>query len=420
MTFPRFLKELLTLPFSPAAVRLLFALSPPGEAQAPRSVLVVKLDAIGDSVLNSPFLRGLRQRYPVARITLVVNPSVYNLVELCPYVDEVLAFDGACHPRIAPAVRPLRAFRFAREKLWERRFDLAVIPRLDTDFYHATYLAYFSRATRRVAFSEKTGPLKARKNRDYDLLLTDVVVSPPGAHDVIVNLSLLEALPAGAGACSGEGGGEARLEVWLSEEDRARAASLLGNRGVVALAPGASASHKQWPVERFAEVATWCLERYGVTSVVVGGPSEREIGATLCSLVGPHRCLDLTGKTSLRETAAVLERCALYIGNDTGPKHLAAATGTKVVEISCFPAGGDPRHPQSPARFRAWGTSEVTLQPSRPADGCGDACLAAKAHCILGVEVREVQQAVLDLEKTDEDKSVQPAMCESLPICPVS
>jgi ADP-heptose:LPS heptosyltransferase len=94
-------------------------------------------------------------------------------------------------------------------------------------------------------------------------------------------------------------------------------------------------------------------DRYGIVSVALGSTQDRVIEGTV----------DLVGKTTLRQAAAVLEHCTLFIGNDSGLKHLAAAAGIPVVEISGFRKGGDPNHPNSPSRFHAWGVPHRVAQP---------------------------------------------------------
>ena len=80
--------------------------------------------------------------------------------------------------------------------------------------------------------------------------------------------------------------------------------------------------------------------------------------------------VDVTGRTTLRQTAALLKKCDLYVGNDTGSMHLAAAAGIPVVEISCFPMDGPVWHWNSPRRFAPWGVPHRILQPKGNAPCC--------------------------------------------------
>jgi len=105
--------------------------------------------------------------------------------------------------------------------------------------------------------------------------------------------------------------------------------------------------------------------------------------------------IDVIGKATLRQTASLLKRCLLYVGNDTGPMHLAAAAGIPVVEISSFPRSAPLNDSNSPARFRPWGASYTVLQPQMPLSPCTGACEAAEAHCIKAVSIADVQGAIV-------------------------
>lgn len=354
------------------------------------SILIVRLDEIGDVVLTTPFIRELRRNAPLAWITLVVNPKVANLVEDCPYVDEILTFD----PRAErPALLRLsaRALRMARKSLWRRRFDLAVVPRFDVDHFHATFLGYFSGAANRVAYSERVSSVKHRLNTGYDRLLTRAIDGAEGEHEVLRNLNVLSFL-----------GGivrDDRLELWLRDTDRSYADLVVKSRGVrdgeflVAFAPGAADPKRRWSPDRLVELGRHVLTDLSSHLVVVGGPGEQDLGSLLEDKLGSS-VINLTGRSSLRETAAILGRCGLTVTSDSGPMHLAAAAGSAVVEISCHPRTAAPDHCNSPVRFRPWGVPSVVLQPEKPLPPCVDACEAKTAHCILGVTVEQVCEAI--------------------------
>lgn len=397
MSVKDLLKKLIYFPVSPTVTRALFHVDsdrvPPGHS--PRSILIIRLDVIGDVVLSSPFLRELRKNYTQAHITLVVAPEFKNLVELCPYCDDILTFDWRAPRFIAPFIRHIRAYFLARRQLWHRSFDLAIIPRWDVDSFHATILAYFSRARRRIAFSEIVNPRKSAENKGYDALLTDPIPSTVASHEVSLTLSLLSHM---GGSVTSD-----KLELWLRDEDRRFALEQLPDdhaRVTIAIAPGALYKNKQWPVERYKALANWAIHHLQARVVIVGGRTEKPLGYLIAKGLPKATCIDLTGKTTLRQTAAVLECCTLFVGNDTGAKHIAAAVGAKVVEISRFRKNGDPMHPQSPFRFHAWGVENIVLQPEHAIPPCDDFCKALEAHCILGVNLQTVQNAVTELIPT--------------------
>lgn len=367
---------------------------PEPELSRARSILVVRLDEIGDLILTAPFLRELRRNAPEARITLVVKPATRNLVEFCPYVNEVLAFDWLAPGRLSRFRLHARALALARSNLWPRRFELAILPRWDADYYHATFVAYFSGAPLRIGYSERVNAQKRRLNAGFDRLLTQALDDRTTKHEVERNLDVLRFL-----GCVVE---DDRLELWLKEEDSAYAEKTLTSQGVhtgdllFALAPGAGAAKRCWPLERWVQLGHRLLKELHARFVLVGGEGERELGAHLANELG-RSVINLMGRATLRQTAAVLQRCQLTISNDAGPMHIAAAAGNAVVEICCHPQGGAPEHANSPARFGPWRVPHVVLQPDQGTEPCQEACEAEDAHCILRVDVECVRRAVRTL-----------------------
>ena len=117
-----------------------------------KKILIVRLDEIGDMVLTTPFLRELRRNYPKAEITLVVKPAVYNLVELCPYVDIIKKFSKV-NGRWAVFQNINLAKKFVYNEL-EQDYDLAIVPRFDSDLdYMAGAIAFYTGASRRIGYA---------------------------------------------------------------------------------------------------------------------------------------------------------------------------------------------------------------------------------------------------------------------------
>jgi heptosyltransferase-2 len=364
-----------------------------------KRVLAVRSDEIGDVVLTTPFLRELRRNLPNARITLVVKPSAYNLVELCPYVNEVLTYDwNTLLPSDWGSQRYFwqmqqhrKALGLALRHFWRRRFDLAVLPRWDVDYYNTTFVAYFSGAPWRIGYSENVTDDKLLLNGGYDYLLTHVLTNKTLKHEVERNLDVIRYL---GGIVKREG-----LELWVDHEDEAFAEDVLNVHGIrfgkllVAFGPGAREPKRMWPLANFIELGTWLKSKYDAVIVVVGNQEEERLGQELQRQIG-DTVINVVGQTSLRETSALLKRCQLCVSNDAGVMHLAAAAGVAIVEISCHPRNGSELHGNSPKRFAPWGVPYIVLQPDTALDPCSEGCDYARAHCILGVGVDRVKGAV--------------------------
>jgi len=363
-----------------------------GEATlaAARRILVVRLDEVGDVVMTGPFLRELRANAPDARITLVVKATVANLVELCPYVNEVRTYDWLAPGAFGALRLHLRALRLAREEFWPHGVDLAIAPRWDVDWYHAAFVAYFSGARQRVGYSVDVVAHKQRLTPGYDRLFTRVLGDTPARHEVERNLDVIRRLGGTVGSVG--------LEAWLSPDDEAFAQQIIATYGLtqdrplIALGVGKRDRKRRWPLEYFTELGARLARDHAARLVVFGEAAERDLADELQRQLR-NELVNLVGRTTLRQTVAILKRCALYVGNDYGVKHLAAAAGVPVVETNAYPLGASPTHPDSPCHFAPWGVPHRVLQPEKPRPPCSSACQAAEAHCIREVTVDQARAA---------------------------
>lgn len=159
---------------------------------------------------------------------------------------------------------------------------------------------------------------------------------------------------------------------------------------VLAFVPGSKMQAKQWPRERFAELGDRLLSAHpSLRLALLGGPGETELCSDLCRRWG-DRAFSFAGRLSVLESAELLRRCLLYVGNDTGLMHLAAAVGVRCVAI--FSARD---HPGS---WEPYGEGHVVLRREVPCAGCLlEVCERMKKICLTGIGVEEVERAVAPL-----------------------
>jgi heptosyltransferase-2 len=361
-----------------------------------KSILVGRLDErIGDFVLMTPFLRELRRNASQAWITLLVTPAVAELAVLCPYVNEVLVWDRVSRGACRSLRRYWQVLRLSASHLWARRFDLALLPRWGTvGGYHNILPLYWSGARFRVGFSERDANFQGRLLVGQDWLLTHAIHDLSIKHEVVRYLDLLRFL---GGTVEDD-----RLELWLTGEDEAMAEEFLRQQGVsvgeplVAFGIGATDLKRRWRPDGFIAVGRHLAQKHGTRIVLLGGKAEQEFAAVLADGLG-STAISAAGVLSLRAAAALLRRCRLYIGHDTGAMHLAAAVGVPVVEISCHPLIGSPYSWNAPQRFGPWGVPCRILQPPKPLPPCHKECNADKPHCILQIEPDAVIAAAEEL-----------------------
>jgi heptosyltransferase-1 len=279
----------------------------------PRRLALVKPSALGDVVHALPVLTALRERFPHARITWVVNAAYEPLLAGHPDLTDTLPFDrGAMRRGPRAAVR--YALAFAAE-LRRRRFDLVI----DLQGLLRTGLMCLATGAPRVV-----GFATAREGSRY--AYTDKIrgADPRRVHAVDRYWLVAEALGAGRGPK------RFRVPLQPAEVEWARRELAGLPRPWLAFAVGSRWQTKQWPPGHFAELARRAQASFGSTCVFVGTADDTALSQQVIDgLPGPAR--DFTGQTTLPRLAALLSICDVMVGNDTGPLHLAAALGRPCV-----------------------------------------------------------------------------------------
>lgn len=359
---------------------------------AAQRIVIIRADGIGDYILMSPFFRELRRNAPAADITLVCMPECTDLARLCPYINRVIPL-----PKSWRQLNPgkWRFFgecqRFAAEHLRPLNCDLAIVPRFDADYYHATFLAAFSGAPIRVGYSAQVTPTKKKMNPGYDRLLTHIIQPGSEQHELLRDLHLLREI---GGKVESD-----KLEFWHDPAALLHAQKMTGGlpHPRLAISFSTAEAKRNWPVERFADVAARFLAATSGSVVLLGPPSDEQGARELMRYLPAHatdRFLSLVGQTSLIQMAAVCSQCSLFLGGDSGPAHIAAACGCAVVTVGCHPNDGDPAGANSPARFGPWTQRHIACMPEMATAPCVGECTSKEPHCILQVTADQVWQAV--------------------------
>jgi ADP-heptose:LPS heptosyltransferase len=367
------------------------------QSGTPANVAVFKLDRLGDVVLCSQMLAGLRRAWPESRITLFVRESLVELARLCPDVDEVVGvpvdertmlFDPDSGEYGSWKRQLVKWLIYChRGKLRKRRFDVALVLRWDTDYYGAIPLAYLIGAPKRWGVTEIATARKAVSNRGFDQLLTNVVKGESVRHEFLLNESFLLALGL-------KSHGDRKLVSWVVEADRKKAADIMAAAGVVSskltvvLCMGAGWKSRMWPVESYAKLCGTVFDSEKVQLVTFGTAAEKGLGLQLRKMLG-NTVINLEGKLPLSLLPAAVSLGVLYIGSDTGTMHLAVAAGLPVFEISCHPLDGEPYWGESPLRFGPWGVTNRIVQPEKAAAPCKKYCASGESHCILAVSIEK-------------------------------
>lgn len=302
---------------------------------------IVCLDHLGDAVLKSGFVQAVRSNWPAASIAMFCTERTSDYWRICPQIDRV---------RLARPIGPGETI-FAWESA-RKPFDLVIAPRAAPDYTGTHFLVQATKARLRIGFRQ----IHFVRGEDCNRAFTQLVDLPQdGAeHAALSPGRLLSAL-------TGNSQPLPLPTIAVGPAARQWADRELSAGNWLAIGLGAAFPHKMWPPEAFAQVAGKFADR-GWSVVLIGSAQERPLTPRfLARHAGP--VVNLVGDTSIEEMAAVLERCALFIGNDSGPKHVAAALRKPVVEISWINCD-DPAL-QYDRNFAAFGTRAIVVKPPR-------------------------------------------------------
>lgn len=282
---------------------------------APGSILVLRLSALGDILHTLPAVVALRRSFPETRMEWVVEAPYREFVELIAPVDGVLtvatkrwrrkARSGSTWQELQQSVRAIRAAGKGGHSI---------------DFQGLVKSASIGRLAGCVTrYGFARGSIRERAAL---LFINRPVRVDPALHVVEQNLELAR----GAGAVAES---VPKLDLTrLPDRSNAVVTALAEERPVV-INPGAGRPEKIWSVERFAELAAAIEGRWKKKPVVLWGPGERQMAEEIVSAGGG----ELAPETNLRQLALILQQARLVIAGDTGPLHLAAAFGTPVVAL---------------------------------------------------------------------------------------
>jgi lipopolysaccharide heptosyltransferase II len=344
-------------------------------------ILLVRLRQIGDVIFTTPAIRALRERFPDAHLTYVVEPAAAAVIEDNRWLDTVIVA-----PR-APGLGGLRTDVALGRRLRRDRYDVAI------DFHggpRASLLTWLSRAPVRIGY-EIVG-------RSW--MYTRVVSRPRelrARHSVENQWDLLESLGVAAPSSA-----RFPVEMAFTPDISAAIAARLADAGVshrdrvIVIHVSAGNPFRRWPVPSFGEVAAALAARHQDARIIItSGPSELEAAGQVIAdargrlTVNDRARILACGEFSLPELRALVDRAALYIGGDSGPMHVAATSQVPIVTLY---------GPTLPARSAPWRTPSALSVPievhgleCRPCDQ--RACLPGDFRCLSRIEPGQVIEA---------------------------
>ena len=358
------------------------------------NILIMRLDMMGDFIISSGFIRELRANYPFARITLVVSDYVYPLAELCPYVNEVLPFNTRMPVKRTAFLTLLhQTAAFSAKYLWSRYFTKSFCIQPGGFRVPSILMSYLSGAAERFGYVDPNDISRAVFNHG-------LVIPERLTHEAARAAYFLTAI--GLRVQSTD------LELWYGAEDILFIRQLLkdalqdDDKLKIAVGLGAGNISRQYPIELYAKAFQSIGER-NAKFILFGGTAESKNAERLQELLLADRVVNLVGKLTLRQTATAIAMSDMYIGNDSGVMHAAAAAHIPVIAIyrEAVDKSEEALATHFPSEYYAfapWQTLSIVLRPEHAIDECKDAriyggCVRNEAHCIAEVKPEEIVDA---------------------------
>jgi len=335
-------------------------------------ILIKMPNWLGDAVMSLPAIEYLRRLFPHARMMCLVKENIADLLRNNNGLDGVISYEHGSG--VSALMRKAKTVRRLRPEF----FDLAV---LFTNSFESALWMVLARIPFRVGY-ETDG-------RSF-LLTHGVSRKPFIGHQISDYLDLCKAL--------GEADGSVSPTVRIPSRDQEWAEDFLRSLGcskddlLIGLCPGAAyGPAKRWLPGRFVDVSRRLAEDYPTRFAIFGGKGDLEPCEMVANGVG-HSAINLCRKTSLKELAALLEKCALVISNDSGAMHLASAIGTHVIAIF---------GPTAPART-APPENCIVFSKAVPCSPCFNRECPTDFRCMTSISADEVYQQASEVLLTQE------------------
>ena len=352
-----------------------------------KKILIVFLSGIGNFVLFTPTLRAIRNKFRNAEITLLVKQKVNaEFIDGEGLVDSIVQsysgdslLGGVCD----------QASLIYRER--KKNYDL-VITTFDARGWKLALFIKLIAAKYSVGYKGEMW-----YDRFYDELLND----DPAIHEIERHMKIAEFLDI-------KGDAELlNISMGRAERDFAKSVIPRNSSMIVGMHPGSSEylARKRWMPGRFAELADYLVEHYGAEILILGGPGEVRLAEEVAENMNTIKPVILAGKTNVRQVAAIIEKCSLFISNDSGLMHIASAVNTPVVAIF---------GPTDPVKNAPVGNDNIVVRKGVPCspcfkyieNGCNDLICLEELSVQDVINAVETKLASMGVDKKDSTVTI--------------
>lgn len=307
-------------------------------------ILVIRYRFIGDTILMIPFLRNLRYAYPDAQIDVLAAPVSGEILDDCPYINELIIFDTTRKHRYENTKTEKKSFWSYVKQVKERKYDKVYVLKRSLS---SAALAFFAGIKHRIGYNTE----------GRGILLTKQVPYVKNRHEVECFLDVLRK--------DGIKIIDTHLENWISPETERKINEYVENNQPKVLVHATSGNvNKQWAPEYFAKVVEYLSNKLNAQVYYTGTTEDTTVYEKIHSLIKTpleHVPINMCGKLSIKESTALISKMNLVIGCDSGNMHIAASVNVPVIGIY---------GPMNPKKWLPWGDIHTPLYADLPCIPC--------------------------------------------------
>lgn len=366
-----------------------------------KNLMVIRLDAIGDIICTTAFIRELKRNYSGAELTVVVRKQNVPLLKNCPYIDNLLPYesplsDVSLFEECADVERiKEKVSLFIDELLYGRHFDAVFLPRDilgGRNRMEEFLMAFYSGADYRIGHLIGYGSHFSWIYAMVEKAFSHISYQTRAMHEAEYQLEMLR-----------EWGLEVedeRLELWPDSESRELAEKVFRKNGVIeedkliAVGLVGSVLVKTWSAENYKELIRLFHKKYGEEYKFVLFGGDDAIKAAEILTEDTEIIINLTGRLDIEVTVACMEHCCLYVGSNTGLLHIATALEKPSVTLYMVLDDATDECGAGPCRWGARRQDSISLLPPAGLDGCHISCQKATSHCINQITPHQVAEAM--------------------------
>jgi lipopolysaccharide heptosyltransferase II len=278
-----------------------------------KNILVFNVNWVGDVIFSTPIFKALKKAYPQATVSCIAVPRVQDILKSCPYVDEIIIYDEkGCHYSAWGKLKIIWQLR-------KKKFDIVFL--LHRSWTRA-FLVCLAWIKRRVGYdTKKRGWLLTHR---VEPLEDDV----PHRSDFYIHVIEDYGVKVDDRTC----------ELAVDPKDMKKVRKILWDKNIspeerfVVINPGGNWDLKRWPKENFTKLVKRIVDELHVKVVISGAPKDIKLADNITSSSGVN-CINLAGKTNLKQLVALMECAHTVVSSDSGPMHIANCVGTNTIGI---------------------------------------------------------------------------------------